>query len=165
MSFLNVLMMIILRIPNETRNDFFQIYDTFLKRPGSQPEALEDQNQTSSFIWQCLWQLLSLKQNLLKYWHTRQEEDNHHRVYDGEPVNLNIAHGEVRVPSRCPLHLTHLNRDETIVSFYNSDDKPWSYLHHLPHELQGVLTVHDQRLGGYNTAASIMLTSWIDSSS
>lgn len=50
----------------------------------------------------------SYGQDLSKIRHTRQEEDDHHRVNDGEPVNLDIAHGQVCVPSRRPLHLTLL---------------------------------------------------------
>ena len=34
---------------------------------------------------------------------TTEEEDHHDRVYDGEPMNLYVRHGEVNVPSRCPL--------------------------------------------------------------
>lgn len=43
---------------------------------------------------------------------TRQEEDDHHRVDNGEPVDLDITHGQVRVPSRCPLHFAFLQRTE-----------------------------------------------------
>lgn len=46
---------------------------------------------------------------------TRQEEDNHHRVDNGEPVNLDIAHGQVRVPARRPLHLALLHRRNSEV--------------------------------------------------
>ena len=41
---------------------------------------------------------------------TRQEEDDHHRVDDGEPVDLDIAHGQVGVPPRGPLDLALLSQ-------------------------------------------------------
>lgn len=35
---------------------------------------------------------------------TGEKEDHNDRVDNGEPVDLHVAHGEVGVPSRCPLH-------------------------------------------------------------
>lgn len=65
--------------------------------------------------------LSSAEQDVSTIGHTRQEEDNHHRVDNGEPVNLDIAHGQVRVPSRRPLHLTLLHRqNETLSSPFST---------------------------------------------
>lgn len=54
--------------------------------------------------------------NLSKQSHTWQEEDYNHRVDNWEPVNLDITHSKVCVPSRCPLHLTRLHRGKTRLS-------------------------------------------------
>lgn len=51
---------------------------------------------------------------------TRQEEDDHHRVDDGEPVNLDIAHGQVGVPSRRPLDLALLHTEDKRLSRLSS---------------------------------------------
>lgn len=45
---------------------------------------------------------------------TREEEHDHHGVDDGEPVDLDVAHGQVRVPARRPLHLTLLRTQHVI---------------------------------------------------
>lgn len=43
----------------------------------------------------------------------REEEDHHHGVNDGEPVDLHVTHGQVGVPARCPLHLALLQDRQT----------------------------------------------------
>ena len=59
-------------------------------------------NIMSSILnWMCLKQ------------RTRQKEDDHHRVDDGEPVDLDITHGQVGVPPRGPLDLALLFQRES----------------------------------------------------
>lgn len=44
--------------------------------------------------------------NIHVWHHTWQENHNHHRVDDGEPVNLYITHGQVDVPAGRPADVT-----------------------------------------------------------
>lgn len=46
----------------------------------------------------------------MKISHTWQKEHHDHGVDDGEPVDLHVTHGEVRVPARRPFHFTLLQR-------------------------------------------------------
>lgn len=47
--------------------------------------------------------------------HTRQEQDNHEGVDDGEPVDLVICHQQVGVPPGCPPSLTWLHLHTQLV--------------------------------------------------
>lgn len=44
--------------------------------------------------------------NIHVWHHTWQENHDHHRVDDGEPVNLYITHGQVDVPAGRPADVT-----------------------------------------------------------
>ena len=43
--------------------------------------------------------------------HSRQEEHNHERIDDGEPMDLIVQHQQIGVPSGCPPDVTCLHAD------------------------------------------------------
>lgn len=115
MSFLKVLTIIIVKIPEKK----VQLV-----------ECVEVIANISIHRW-CIyvnWIKIILRDKKIGF-HTRQKDDNHHRVDDGEPVNLHVTHGQVDVPSWCPTNVTvfpkHIVCVENLIFTYNAGTWKW----------------------------------------
>ncbi len=114
MSFLSVLMMIILRMPVD-----------IICLEAMTPMQLKTTKRQ-----------VRMKMKISLTW---QKEYHDYRVDDWEPVDLHIAHGEVRVPARRPFHFTLLQwRTEPYLWDKQEHVKPRQYswqrrdVSHLP---------------------------------